>query len=137
MYNKFSKEDSQCCLCQLSMLTARMTAVLVWSLAVREGRRLECVEVNLEQEGGRVEWQGSLPSPSTCSSFCSARPACVGWSWAGGRCELRSALARKVVRLGSLSATAGPGVAGCLRGRQCHYTDNLSLVNCIEGNITR
>ena len=119
------------------MLIARLTTVLVWSLAVSQVRCWECLEVNLEQEGGRLVWQGGLPSPSTCSSSCSARPACVGWSWAGGRCELRSALARKVVRLGSLSATARPGVAGCLRGRQCHYTDNLSLVNCIEGNITR
>ena len=120
----------------VSMLISRLISVLVWSLAVSQARS-ECLEVDLEYEGGSVLSRTSQPSPSHCSSSCSARRDCRAWSWGGGRCHLRSGLARKVTRLGSVSASAGPGLAGCLRGLECHYTDNLHLVHCLEGNITR
>ena len=115
---------------------SRLISVLVCGLAVSQVRS-ECLEVDLDYQGGTVLSLTSQPSPSHCSSSCSARRDCRGWSWGGGRCHLRSVLARKVTRLGSVSASAGPGLGGCLRGLECHYTDNLHLVHCIEGNITR
>ena len=115
---------------------SRLVSMLVWSLALSQVRS-ECLEVDLEYEGGSVLSLTSQPSPSHCSSSCSARRDCAAWSWRGGRCHLRSGLARKVTRLGSVSASAGQGLTGCLRGRECHYRDNLQLVHCIEGNITR
>ena len=123
------------------MLLTRLITVLVLRLGVREAFCSACVELELEQEGGRVLWQGSRASPSSCSSSCSARPDCAGWSWRGGRCRLASALASKVARQGSVSGInegrGGLGGRWCVRGRECHYTDNQEIVNCIEGNITR
>ena len=143
--NKFYNEDSQrstlfvllspgLCHCVRMLEVSRLIFVLVWSLAVSQVRS-ECLEVDLDYEGGTVLSLTSQPSPSHCSSSCTARSDCTGWSWGGGRCHLRSALARKVTRLGSVSASAGQ--TGCLKGLECHYTDNLHLVHCIEGNITR
>ena len=117
-----------------------LISVLVWSLTVSQVTS-ECLEVDLEYEGGREVSLTSQPSPSTCSSSCSARRDCTAWTWRAGLCSLRSGLARKVVRLGAVSASGepgpGPGLTGCLRGLECHYTDNLHIIHCIEGNITR
>ena len=118
------------------MLISRLISMLVVSMAVSQVRS-ECLETELEYEGGTVLSVSSQPSFSQCSSSCSARRDCTAWTWRGGRCDLRSVLGRKVVRLGSVSATRGPGLGGCLRGLECHYTDNLNILHCIEGNITR
>ena len=117
-----------------------LISVLVWSLTVSQVMS-ECLEVDLEYEGGREVSLTSQPSPSHCSSSCSARRDCTAWTWRAGLCSLRSGLARKVVRLGAVSASGEPGpgprLTGCLRGLECHYTDNLHIIHCIEGNITR
>ena len=76
-----------------------------------------------------------IRSAQSCSSSCSSLTACRHWSWRGGRCELRTALASKQTRLGSISGTVGE--EDCVRGVECHYSGHSHLVSCILGNITK